>query len=324
MTSVNRITHPFYISLSKADKAKFRTELSRLKQQSPEIERDEAIEILVQSWLSPEVMKASNSDADNVISLPTFQRTKNCNKTVTRDVTETATTNCNKLQHTHNKACSPHSETVQPSQVQQNVQRTPSLSWFVLADIIACPKKSLLSIFVISLGALLVKLQADVYQAEGVTSGLIISLACEISLVVLAFISPKDRLIRLARNFGFVIVFGYALGSQSFGLVSGAEREKTALIDSSSDKIRIESELSAAISAKTNASKYGDHIGVAREAATIAGLKAQLSKLKQGSSKQAELVDYQAFGLIALRAFLMLVMLVTVHELRESLVPQGG
>lgn len=212
-----------------------------------------------------------------------------------------------------------------PNQSRKTEQTpTPAKQWLELLSSLTAPASLMLGLLITALGILLVTLQADIYTTEGIRHALLIAIACELGLVVLAFLKPHTKMMGAMKFIALGLLFVYTLGSQAFGLLSQADLEKSAIVDNSSERKTIQNLMTAAIQAKENASRYGDHAGVRREDANILRYEDQLKALTVNGSESSRvtLIAYEAWGLIALRGFLMILMLIMTHEFRRHMIQQ--
>lgn len=283
----DRILHPLYVGLSRSDKGSFRRMKSDLRKKMPDLSKVELEEIVALEW----------QKKNNILFLPN-------NRSELAQVGE--------RDSLHAARDNVYSRTSQPSKLSDR-----ATTWGDLLDILLLPGPLLLLLFITALGLFLVDLQATAYAKESIQNGFLIALFCELSMVVLKFLVTPDKAMNRIRLIGLFLVFAYTIGSQAYFIFSDAEREISGLQEGNESLNRVKASLTTAQNAKANAAKYGDHKAVEREDKNIKRYEMSLETINSGTTERAKLVDYEAFGVLALRAFLMIVLLVSVGQFRE-------
>lgn len=184
-------------------------------------------------------------------------------------------------------------------------------------------ERVMLTLFILGLGGFLTYIQAASYAKDGIEDGLWFALAAEVSLVVLAWLET-DGFHRVLKLIAMVMIFTYALGMQALPILMENEKAietiKEDIRAGDEETILVKEELKLALAAKATAVKYGDHAGIKRADLLIDELKATpIDRRVDASTTVFNFMRYQAYGLILIRGFLMLTMLIAVDHLRRTL-----
>ena len=192
----------------------------------------------------------------------------------------------------------------------EEIARTETLpKWSdYLLSIIRNPAFGLQVTIATGILVLLIVLQVDSYKSASIDNALSLSVATEISLITLGLIKLGSSLDYL-RNFLIAALIIYAVGSQSIGLLYESNKKQQEIVSQDPKLELLRQELSAAIMAKTNAAKYGNHAEVKRQGKEILALKKSIKDLecRRYESGTVLLEQVKTWGLIVIRTILMMI-----------------
>lgn len=190
-------------------------------------------------------------------------------------------------------------------------------SWKRIFSLIKHPYFFMNFLFISGITFVLVVLQNEAYQALGQSMSLPISIICEVGLVMLAafkFTGWK----KLCGVIVALLLFGYNLGLMSFDIVQTEDKKTAEALNENFEVTSLKKELRLAQAAQENAIKK-------EESGNIKFYSKQIQELRKDIQDQSTVIVsaekslVKNWGLVALRAILMLLNALLVHSLTDEI-----
>ncbi len=192
-----------------------------------------------------------------------------------------------------------------------------SFAWQDFSILLKSPSAFFLTVAVLAITGLLVFFQTSAYITGGLgIASLPIAATCELSLIAITiFFSAKMQ--RKTAVFLFLAVFVYVLATMIYDLASTSSQEVTTATTNNRQTALIEAQLETYIESLQTATKKQENGNMAKWSSKIDDAKRELSRLQTTAknSDTVRLIEAKCYGMIVLRALLMLINAFFVHAL---------